>query len=47
MAEAAGVGRLVVTHVPPWHDPRTAHEEAIAEFGGPCEVAVPGARYQL
>jgi ribonuclease BN (tRNA processing enzyme) len=43
-AAAAGVGRLVVTHVPPWHDPAALAAEARAVFDGPVEVATAGLR---
>ena len=41
-AAAAGVGRLVLTHVPPWHDRRTAYAEARTTWDGPLDVAVAG-----
>jgi len=47
MAAAAGVGALVVTHVPPWHDARTALAEARDAFDGTCELAVSGAVFDL
>jgi len=47
MALAAGVGRLVVTHVPPWHDPAAAVAEAEAAFGRECALAVPGSRFEV
>ena len=43
MARRARVGRLVVTHVPPWHRRSDALAEASAEFDGPCSVAEPEA----
>lgn len=39
MAAEAGVGRLVVTHVPPWGDVDAAVLEARAEFSGPITAA--------
>ena len=39
-AAAAGAGRLVVTHVPPWHSPAHALEEARATYSGPAQAAV-------
>lgn len=33
-AARAGAGRLVVTHVPPWHDSEAACEEARSAFAG-------------
>ncbi|CAA9400808.1 MAG: Metal-dependent hydrolases of the beta-lactamase superfamily III [uncultured Nocardioides sp.] len=41
-AAAAGVGRLVLTHVPPWHDRQTAYAEARTTWDGPLDVAVAG-----
>ena len=46
-AAAAGVGRLVLTHVPPWYDPEVARAEAIAEWDGPVELARAGATYAV
>ncbi|MEO8106876.1 MAG: MBL fold metallo-hydrolase [Actinomycetes bacterium] len=47
VAHGAGVGRLVITHVPPWHDPEVAKAEATAVFAGPIDVATPGAVYSV
>lgn len=41
-ARSAGVGRLVVTHVPPEHDPAERIAAAAEAFGAPVELAVPG-----
>ena len=41
-ARNAAVGRLVVTHVPPEHDPTERVEAAARAFGEPVELAVPG-----
>ena len=46
-AARAGVGRLVLTHVPPWHDPAVAESEARTEWSGPIELARPGATYDV
>jgi ribonuclease BN (tRNA processing enzyme) len=46
-ASRAGVGRLVLTHVPPWHDPAVAEAEARAEWSGPIEIARAGATYDV
>lgn len=46
-AAAAGIGRLVVTHVPPWGDLRRAVDEASAVFDGPVELAVPEAGWEI
>jgi ribonuclease BN (tRNA processing enzyme) len=41
-ATAAGVGRVLLTHVPPWHDPQRALDEARSSWAGPLDLAVPG-----
>jgi ribonuclease BN (tRNA processing enzyme) len=46
-AAAAGVGRLLITHVPPWTDPQQVLAEARAAFNGPTELVHPGANYQI
>lgn len=46
-AARAGVRRLVVTHVPPWYDPRELVAEAQRTYAGPTEAARAGAQYQL
>ncbi|OEV02853.1 MBL fold metallo-hydrolase [Streptomyces oceani] len=45
-AERARVGRLVLTHVPPWTDGQVNLRDAKAVFGGPTELARPGAVYE-
>ena len=40
--QRAGVGRLVITHVPPWHGAATAASEAADVFSGPIDVATAG-----
>jgi ribonuclease BN (tRNA processing enzyme) len=42
VAARAGVGRLVVTHIPPWNDRAVAASEAAAVFGGPVTAATAG-----
>ncbi len=42
VAKKAGVGRLVLTHIPPWTDPNLALAEAEAAYTGPIEAAHPG-----
>lgn len=44
-ARAAGVGRLVITHVPPTGDPEAHQAEAEASFGATVDVAQPHERY--
>jgi ribonuclease BN (tRNA processing enzyme) len=46
-ASAAGVERLVLTHLPPWNDPIRTLAEAAPVFTGECQVARPGASYDL
>lgn len=46
-AAAAGVGRLVVTHVPPWSSVAVAVGEAGGAFSGPVDGAVAGAGYPI
>jgi ribonuclease BN (tRNA processing enzyme) len=46
-ARAAGVGRLVVTHVVAWADPADVVAEAQAAFDGPVEPAACGVVLQV
>lgn len=46
-ARDAGVGRLLLTHVPPWTDGDAVLAEASGAFRGPVELAAPGASYEL
>jgi ribonuclease BN (tRNA processing enzyme) len=46
-AAAAGVGSLLLTHVPPWFDAADLLAEARAAFDGPVEVVVPDGRYEV
>jgi ribonuclease BN (tRNA processing enzyme) len=41
-AQQAGVGRLVLTHIPPWYDREQIRAEAAPHFDGPVELASPG-----
>lgn len=43
VAARAGVGRLVLTHLPPWNDPQRTLAEAAQTWTGPTELAVPDA----
>lgn len=45
LAIRAKVDRLVLTHIPPWHDKQIAHDEARTLWDGPLEVARTGATY--
>jgi ribonuclease BN (tRNA processing enzyme) len=46
-AQRAGVGRLLLTHIPPWRDPDRALAEATPAFDGPVELARPHATYDV
>jgi ribonuclease BN (tRNA processing enzyme) len=47
LARAGRVGRLVVTHVAPWHDAQAQLEQARAAFGGRADLAKPGATFDV
>jgi ribonuclease BN (tRNA processing enzyme) len=47
VANRMGVGRLVLTHVPPWFDRELAMAEAAGAFSGEIALARPGAVYEL
>ena len=47
LAAAAGVGRLLLTHVPPWTDADAVLAEARAAFDGPAELVRAGVCYQV
>jgi ribonuclease BN (tRNA processing enzyme) len=44
-AARAGVGRLVLTHVPPWYDRGVCLDEARSTYDGPIELAATGATF--
>lgn len=46
-ALGAGVGLLVLTHLPPWNDPARTLAEARALWSGPLQLASPGAVLRL
>lgn len=46
-ATRAGVGRLLLTHVPPRIDPQQVLAEALPFFDGPLELARPGHTYHV
>lgn len=46
-AAAAGVGLLLITHVPPWTDAEEVLAEAKGAFDGPVELARAGAHYEV
>jgi ribonuclease BN (tRNA processing enzyme) len=45
VAAQAGVGRLLITHIPPWNDPQRTLDEARECFTGPLGLAVAGTTY--
>jgi len=47
VAAQAGARRLVVTHVPPWHDAQTMLNEAAKAYDGPADLATMGAIYDV
>jgi ribonuclease BN (tRNA processing enzyme) len=46
-AARAGVGRLVLTHIPPWTDPQVNLRDAREVFTGPVELAAPRLAYEI
>lgn len=46
-AAAAGVGRLLITHVPAWYDGEQMLAEARAAYDGPVELVVPDGSYPI
>jgi ribonuclease BN (tRNA processing enzyme) len=47
VADAEGVGRLVLTHLPPWNDREVCVAQAREVWDGPLDVAAPGRTYDL
>jgi len=47
LAHRAGVGRLVLVHIPPHLDRTVAVAEAASEFDGPVEAARPGMTIEI
>ncbi|MEO7351952.1 MAG: MBL fold metallo-hydrolase, partial [Marmoricola sp.] len=46
-ATDAGSRRLLLTHIPPWHDPQKVLAEAMGAYDGPVELATPGTTYHV
>jgi ribonuclease BN (tRNA processing enzyme) len=46
-AESAGVGHLVITHIPPWHSAEDALAEARPHYKGRMSLATSGAVYEV
>ncbi|HEX8496890.1 MAG TPA: MBL fold metallo-hydrolase [Actinomycetales bacterium] len=44
---AGGVGRLVLTHMPPWNDPAVCLAQARDVWDGPLEAARAGSTYEV
>ncbi len=47
MATQARARRLVITHVPPWHDAQVMLAESHLTYDGPTELAEPGKTYEI
>ena len=47
VATEAGVGRLLLTHIPPWHDPQIALTEARSTWTGRLDLAEAGMVIEL
>ena len=45
--ERAGVGQVLLTHIPPWHDVDEVLTAATPHFSGPTSLAVPGASWTV
>lgn len=46
-AAEGGARRLVLTHIPPWHDQQVAWAEARTTYDGPLGLATSGATFDL
>ena len=44
---AAGVGTVVITHIPPWHDPDQVLAQARPHFDGPLVAAAAGQHWTI
>jgi len=44
---AAGVGAVVLTHIPPWHDPDRILANATPHFPGPVQLAQPRGQWTV
>ncbi|WP_130011948.1 MBL fold metallo-hydrolase [Serinicoccus sediminis] len=47
VADAGGVGRLLLTHLPPWADAEQAAREAGERWPGRVDLARPGQRWEV
>jgi ribonuclease BN (tRNA processing enzyme) len=46
-AAGSGARRLLLTHIPPWHDAQLVLEEAVEEYDGKLELAMVGTTYDV
>jgi ribonuclease BN (tRNA processing enzyme) len=46
-AAAAGVGKLLLTHIPVWYDPAELLAEAKSAYDGPVELVTAGGVYPV
>jgi ribonuclease BN (tRNA processing enzyme) len=46
-ATGAGSRRLLLTHIPPWHDPQQVLAEAKQSYDGDVALATPGTTYDV
>jgi ribonuclease BN (tRNA processing enzyme) len=47
IGQAAQVGEVVLTHIPPWYEPERVLAEAKPHFDGPVSLAMPGATWDI
>ena len=47
IGQDAGVGAIVLTHIPPWHEPDRVLAEATPHFDGPVSLAKSGAAWDI
>ena len=41
------MGAVLLTHVPPWHEPQDVLTEATPHFSGPTSLAVTGGEWAI
>ena len=46
-AKSANVGRLLLTHIPPWHERSQVLADAVAAWDGPIELVSAGECYEI
>lgn len=47
IGQQAGVGEVVLTHIPPWHAVDDVLAEAVPHFDGPVSLATPGLTWAI